>query len=424
MTDNRMRLGWFVNYLVPAWNQPWSGNAGEEWLDGRFYVDMARSLDRAGFDVMMFEDSTYVSDMYNGTFEGELKYTVRSPKHDPLQLIPMLAEVTEQLGFVATMSSSFYPPYLLARLISTLDHLTGGRIGWNVVTSAGRQPAQNFGLDDLPPHDQRYEIASELIEVVEKLWGVRIDPEADPTAGRINHHGTYYDVAGALNTLPPLQGRPVISQAGGSPTGRDFAAKTADMIVSSTAGIDDMRAYRTEIRERAAHHGRNPDDVRILFMIAPFLAETQAIAERHRDERLAVSDDRAQRQLVMMSDDVDWAQFSLDEPLPTLTTNGSQSVLDQFRKWAGTRTLREAAASMEVESVPLAGTASSVADEMQHVFEEVGGDGFLFFGGGGGMLTRHYVEQVCTGLVPELQNRGLVRTEQPEGLFKSRLMAP
>ncbi|MET1052287.1 MAG: LLM class flavin-dependent oxidoreductase [Mycetocola sp.] len=414
MTENRMRLGWFVNYLVPAWNQPWSGNAGEEWMDGQFYVDMAQSLDRANFDVMMLEDSTYVSDSYAGTFEGELKYTVRSPKHDPIQLIPMLAEATRQLGFVATMSSSFYPPYLLARLLSTLDHMTEGRVGWNVVTSAGRLPAQNYSMADLPPHDQRYEIAAELIEVVEKLWRTR---------GPINHHGTYYDVPGALNTLPPLQSRPVISQAGGSPTGRDFAARTADMIVSSTVGIDDMRAYREEIRQRAAHHGRNPDDVRILFMIAPFLAETQALADRHRDERLAVSDTRAQRQLVMMSDDIDWAQFSLDEPLPDVSTNGSQSVLDQFRKWAGGRTLREAAASMEVESVPLAGTPETVADRMQHVFEEVGGDGFLFFGGGGGMLTRHYVEQVCEGLVPELQRRGLVRTQQPAGLFNSRLMA-
>ena len=125
----------------------------------------------------------------------------------------------------------------------------------------------------------------------------------------------------------------------------------------------------------------------------------------------------------MMSDEIDFAQFSLDEPLPAFETDGSKSILAAFQKWGAGRPLREAAASDEFEAVPLCGTPATVADQMQEVFEEVGGDGFLIFAGGGGMITRRYIDQVCDGLVPELQRRGLVRSTQPEGYFKQRLLA-
>lgn len=434
MPSNRMRLCWFVNYLVPGWNVPWSGNAGSEWMNGEFYVDMARSLDRAGFDAMMLEDSNYLSDIYGGTLEAELKYTVRGPKNDPLPLIPVLAAATERLGFVATMSSSFYQPFLLARLVTTLDHLTGGRVGWNVVTSSSHLAAQNFSMDELPPHDERYLIAEELVEVVKKLWtswdrdAVVMDRETGTYVDHtkvhtIDHYGKYFSVRGPLNALPPVQDLPPVFQAGGSPTGREFAARSADVIVSSAKGIDEMRDYRDEVRRRAELNGRNPDDIKILFMIAPFLEDTDELAKRRRAERMTVTDERAKRRMLMMSDEVDFARFELDKPFPQEVgeTNGSQSILKQFRKWAGDRPLREAAAADEFEAVPLAGTPATVADEMQHVFEEVGGDGYLLFGGGGGMLTRRYIDQVCDGLVPELQRRGLVWNEAPSMPLNRRL---
>lgn len=428
----RMRLGWFINFLTPAWNQPWSGTTGDEWMNGDFFVDMARSLDRAGFDCMMLEDSTYISDVYGGSAEAELKFTVRAPKSDPLPLIPLLAAATEHLGFVATMSTSFYQPFLLARLLTTLDHLTDGRVGWNVVVSGGRLAGRNFGMDELPAHDTRYEIAEEFVEVVQKLWtswdadavvmdratGTYVDSTKVHT---IDHHGPHFDVRGPLNALPPLQGRPPIFQAGGSSVGRSFAAKHADTIVSSAKGVDEMRDYRDEVRAKAVEFGRNPDDVRILYMISPFVEATDELARRRREERFQITDERARRRLLMMSDEIDMAQFPLDEKFPDIVTDSSKSITDAFRKWAGDRTLREAAASDEFEAVPLAGTPATVADEMQRVFEEVGGDGFLLFAGGGGMLTRRYIDQICDGLVPELQRRGLVRTVQPSGTFKQRL---
>ncbi|MFT4042337.1 MAG: NtaA/DmoA family FMN-dependent monooxygenase [Gordonia sp. (in: high G+C Gram-positive bacteria)] len=430
----RMRLGWFINYLTPAWNQPFSGDTGDTWMNGDFFIDMARSLDRAGFDCMMLEDSTYISDVYGGSAAAELKYTVRAPKSDPLPLIPLLAQATEHLAFVATMSTSFYQPFLLARLLTTLDHLTGGRVGWNVVVSGGTLAGKNFGIDTLPPHDTRYEIAAEFVDVVQALWrswdsdAVVLDKAtgtfADSDRVRpIDHHGRYFDVRGPLNALPPLQGRPPIFQAGGSPVGRSFAAKYADTVVSSARGVDEMRDYRQEVRAKAMEFGRNPDDIRILYMVSPFVEETQELADRRRAERLAVTDERAERRLVMMSDEHDMAQYSLDEPFPAITSDSSQSIMAAFAKWAGDRPLREAAAADEFEALPLAGTPETVADRMEEVFREVGGDGFLIFAGGGGMLTRRYIDQICDGLVPELCDRGLVRRRVPAGTFRERLFS-
>ena len=137
-----------------------------DWANGRFYVDMARSMERACFDFMMIEDTVMVADAYGGTMEGSLKHSVFAPKHDPLPLAVQVAANTTKLGVVATMSTSFYPPYLLARLASTVDSIAGGRFGWNIVSSAEDRAAQNFGLDGLPEHDERYNVADEYFDVV------------------------------------------------------------------------------------------------------------------------------------------------------------------------------------------------------------------------------------------------------------------
>jgi FMN-dependent oxidoreductase (nitrilotriacetate monooxygenase family) len=318
--------------------------------------------------------------------------------------------------------------------MTTLDHLTEGRVGSNVVVSGGVLAGKNYGMDELPPHDERYEIADEFVDVVTALWE-SWDEDAlglDHATGTyvdsakvrpIDHHGKHFDVRGPLNALPPLQRRPPIFQAGGSPVGRSFAAKHADTIVSSAKGVDDMRDYRDEVRAKAVEFGRNPDDIRILYMVSPYLEETDELARRRRAERFAITDERAERRLLMMSDEIDMKQFSLDEPFPDIVSDSSTSIVDVFRKWGAGRSLREAAASDEFEAVALTGTPATVADQMQHTFEEVGGDGFLLFGGGGGHLTRRYIDQVCDGLVPELQSRGLVRSVQPDGLFKQRLLS-
>jgi len=169
LQPKRFHLGWFVNFTVDAWNGPWASSNGPDWTGG-FYIDMARALDRACFDYMILEDTCMVSDAYGGSFETSLKHAVFAPKHDPVPLVPLIAQATSRLGVVATMSTSFYPPFLLARLSATLDHICRGRFGWNIVTSGEDRAAQNFGMEKLTEHDLRYDIADEYVDLVCQLW--------------------------------------------------------------------------------------------------------------------------------------------------------------------------------------------------------------------------------------------------------------
>jgi FMN-dependent oxidoreductase (nitrilotriacetate monooxygenase family) len=428
-------LAWFGNFTTPEWNGPYAGNDPYAWTNGDFYVDMARSLERAGFDYFMIEDSLMVSDIYGGTAELELKHARYAPKHDPMPLIPLMAKATKHMGFIATASATFYPPFMLARMMSTLDHLTEGRVGWNIVTSSEDRAAQNFGYDKLPEHDLRYEMAAEYVDIVTQLWdawapdAVVMDPEtgryADHTKVHpINYRGKFHSVRGPLNTLRSPQGRPVICQAGGSPKGRAFAARNADTLLAIPAGVAEMKAYRDDIRARAAEYGRNPDDLKVMFVVTPILGATEEEAQQRKAERDANLQYNLELQLVHMAAimEIDMSPFGLDEPLPDhITTNGHQSSLNQFLAANQGKTLREAASEWRIaESVELVGTPASVADQMEEVMDEVGGDGFLFFGQ---PVSRRYLNEICEGLAPALQKKGLVRTTYDHKLFRDNLLA-
>jgi FMN-dependent oxidoreductase (nitrilotriacetate monooxygenase family) len=432
-SDPRFHLGWFMNFMAPgSWRGNWGGSDGENWADGEFYVDFLKSLERACFDYMMIEDSSMVPDAYGGTTEVELKQSLYAPKHDPVMLVPLLARATSRIGIVATMSTSFYPPFLLARAMSTLDHITHGRVGWNIVTSSEHRAAQNYGMDQLWEHDERYERADEFVDVVEALWS-SWEPDAmvmDRETGRYVDHtkvkpidfkGRYFSVRGPLNTLPSPQGRPVYCQAGGSPRGREFAARHADTIITASAGIESMKEYRNDVRRRMETYGRDPDSCKLLFVISPILADTVADAERTLERMREATDWNAERALAHLSalTENDFSQFDLDAPVPRLTTNGHRSTLADFLKQGGGgKTLREAAAGWNINAVDLVGTPETVAERMGEVMAEVGGDGFLI----SGMLSRQYIGQITEGLVPALQRRGLVRTEYTYPHFRDNLM--
>jgi FMN-dependent oxidoreductase (nitrilotriacetate monooxygenase family) len=398
---------------------------------------MARNLERAGFDFMMFEDSTLVSDTYGGSTENDLKHGLHSPKGDPVPLLPVLAQHTSKMGFIATMSTSFYPPFILARVMATMDHLTRGRVGWNVVTSSEDLAGQNYGLDQLLPHDERYVMATEYIEVVKALWdswepgAIVADRESGVLADHtkvhpINHVGKYFKVRGPLNLPAGPQGHPVICQAGGSPAGRDFAAKHANVLLSQPSGVDAMKAYRDDIRDRAAKHGRDPDAVKVMYIVQPVLGETQADAEEVARRRYELTQDQIESVLGIMSitTEVDFKQFDLDQPLPDdVSTNGHQSGLDQFKKRAAGRTVREALMSTATESVQLIGTPDSVAEQMEEVIETIGGDGFLIRGEPVRTHSRRYVDEIASGLAPALRRRGLIRSDYTQPTFKENLAA-
>jgi FMN-dependent oxidoreductase (nitrilotriacetate monooxygenase family) len=427
----RFHLAWFLNFVPDAWNDTW-GSDGEPW-DGGFYIEVAQALERACFDYMILEDKSMVADAYGGTMEMDLKHGI-APKHDPAPLASLLSYTTSRLGIVPTLSTSFYPPFLLARLCSTIDHLSSGRMGWNIVTSAEDRAAQNFGLDRLYEHDLRYEMADEYLDLVTQLWeswepdavvqdrerGVYADYRKVHT---IDFEGRFYKCRGPLNTVRPPQGKPVLCQAGASPKGRAFAAKYADTIIAVGGDVQEMRAYRDDIRSRVEEYGRKPDDCKVLFLVSPIVADTDDEAHAKAD-RWSNDPHFIEYTLAEISSitEIDFSQVDLDQPLPEVTTNGERGSLEAFARRGKDKTLRELVSTSGLaETIELVGSPDTVADLMGEAMEEIGGDGFL--------ITspvmrpnRRYVIEITDGLVPALQRRGLVRSSYTFDQFRDNLL--
>ena len=432
----KFHLGWFMNFIPPEWDTPWASPDVAQWPNGRFYVDMARSLERACFDYIMIEDTVMVADAYGGTMEGALKHSAFAPKHDPVPLATQIACNTSHLGVVATMSTSFYPPYLLARLCSTVDSIAQGRFGWNIVSSAEDRAAQNFGLEGLPEHDERYNVAEEYFDVVNQLWdsweadAVVMDRQTHTFADyrkvhTIDFDGKYFTSRGPLNTVPSPQHRPTFLQAGASPKGRQFAAGAADAIIAVGTGVEGMKEYRDDVRARAKASGRNPDDIKLFFVVSPTIAATEAEA-REAHQRFGASDRFVEKALVAISSntEIDFKQFDWDKPLPEgLTTNGERGSLEHFMRGdgsAGPKTLRQLAVDWATTGVEFIGTPQQVARRMGETMEEIGGDGFLIMKPGWD-LNRSYISSITDGLVPELQRLGLTRTEYTQKTLRQTL---
>ena len=429
-------LGWFLQgSSVQAWGEPWTGAIGRDWRVPDLFVEMTRALERACFDYVLIEDSSYVGESFGGSRDVYLRSALSVPRQDPSVLASILTQATSHIGIVPTFATFAYPPYLLARLIATLDQVSAGRIGWNMVTGSSDVAARNFGLDGLPEHDLRYDMADEYMQVVNGLWdswepGAMVaDAEtgifADPAkVHSVDFEGRFYKSHGPLNSGPCVQGRPVIAQAGGSPRGRRFAAGHADTIVAGSKGVDAMRAYRDDVRRLAAASGRNPDSVKLLFLIAPIIGESEAEAQLKKASRAEWAVRRLDQRMAHFSKitNIDFAKLDLDAPVGELTTNGHQASLNEFLKKAAGKTLRQAMGDYEstVGSVELVGTPDSVADQMGEVMAAVGGDGFLFSLPN---VSRRVVAEVADGLIPALQRRGLTRQTYEHTHFRDNLLA-
>src|SRR5271169_3911663 len=313
-------LGWFTNFTQGDWINPVSQGTGN-W-DGKFFVDMALAMERACFDYIMLEDTLMVSEAYRGTAEATLKYGLQVPKHDPIPLAAMIAAATSRLGVVATMSTMAWPPFMLARVSTTLDHIAGGRFGWNIVTSGEDTAAQNFGLDKLPPRELRYAMADEYMELVNRLFdswepdAVVMDRERGIYADwrkvhPIDFEGEFFKCRGPLNTAPSPQRRPTFVQAGGSPRGRAFAAKHADSIIAPAYLLAGMKEYRDDVRRHAVGFGRNQDDIKVLYLVYPFLGETGDEA-KDKYQRLVDSDGIIEAALASVGQitDIDFSKFA------------------------------------------------------------------------------------------------------------------
>jgi FMN-dependent oxidoreductase (nitrilotriacetate monooxygenase family) len=275
-------------------------------------------------------------------------------------------------------------------------------------------------MDELPPREVRYAMADEYVDLVCRLFdsweadAVVMDRERGVYAYSTKVHpihfkGEFFKCRGPLNTVPSLQGRPVFVQAGGSPRGRAFAAKHADSIIATANGIAGMKEYRDDVRAHAARFGRNPDDIKVLYLVYPILGETGEEA-RAKHRRMVTSPGFIEAALASVGSitDIDFSQFDLDAPLPRITTNGEQGSLDKFAQWGSGKTLRQLASERFDSGLDLIGTPDEVANRMAAAIEAIGGDGFLIstpFQ----RISRRIINEVCEGLVPALQRRGLAR---------------
>ena len=392
------------------------------------WLELARICEAGCFDAIFLADVVGLYDTYGGSADTSLREGMQVPVNDPMLLIPAMATVTEHLGFAFTSSVLAAHPFIFARQISTLDHLTGGRVAWNVVTSYLQNAAQSLGFDRLPKHDERYARAEDYMEVCYKLWegswtddAVRADTErrvyADPAEVRpINHAGPYYSVAGPHLCEPSPQRTPVIFQAGSSDRGRDFAARHAEcvFVVAASRGLTRIAA---DIRARTLAAGRDPADVKIIAGLSPVVGGTEAEARAKHEDYLESLSLEAGLAHLSGNLNVDLSHIDPDQPLETFTTEGVRgpvkSLLDSAP--AGTRTFGDLV-KLNMAGQFLVGSPEQIADGMQRRVDQ-GVDGFnLVYATTPGTFV-DFIE----GVVPVLAERGLVQREYQPGTLRDKL---
>ena len=385
-----------------------------------YYREMAQLAERGKFDFFFIADTPAAR-------TENLKAWSRSPLFmnvlEPLTLLAAIAGSTTHIGLGATASTSFYEPYNIARLFSSLDHISHGRAAWNVVTSANDYAARNFGLDRLPPHADRYAKAKEFIDVVQALWDSWEDgafvydkatcqsfiPEKQHL---VDHSGKYFTVHGVLNLERPPQGRPVIIQAGASDTGRDFAAEYAEVVFGSSGNLDGAIAFYRDLKERMGKFGRHPDDLKIASGISVVIGESEQEARDKLDswQELVHPDVGVLR----LSQDLetDLSDLPLDEPVPVsripATSNLHKAYFDEI---AGLirqgLTLREITRRFNRAKATFCGTPTQVADHMESWIEAGACDGFMI----SFVALPSTMQDFVTKVVPELQRRGVFRND-------------
>lgn len=403
MTARQMKLGaflWATGHHIAAWRHPKAHvTAG---IDIDHYIQLARTAEAAKFDMVFCEDAA-------GLREANIdiaSQTSRSIGFEPISLLSALAAQTSRIGLVSTASTSYNEPYGLARTFLSLDHLSGGRAGWNLVTSASPIEAANFGSTGLKPHADRYERAREFAEVVAGLWHGKLDEAS-------SHAGQSFSVRDPLDLPRSPQGAPVMVQAGASDVGRDLAARTADVVFTAAQTFEEARAFYDDLKRRMAAYEREPDDIKIMPGVAPVVAETEAEAqEKYAELQELIPDDVGVALLSSYLSTSDLWRYPIDGPLPQLPeSEGMKSrqalVIEQSRRdGLSIRQLARHFAGARGHW-QIVGTAAQIADELQARFEGGAADGF-------NVMPSYFpgeLDAFAMLVVPELQRRGLFRTD-------------
>jgi FMN-dependent oxidoreductase (nitrilotriacetate monooxygenase family) len=403
---------------VGLWRHP--DSQAHRYRELGFWLETARILERGRFDALFIADALGPLEVYQGRVDAALRDGVQTPTDDPLLAISAMAAVTDRLGFAVTVSSSYERPYQFARKMTTLDHLTGGRIGWNIVTSALDSAARNLGLERQVPHDERYAVAEEFMEVVYKLWesswhddAVVHDVEAgmfiDPSRVRaIAHAGRYFQVPGIALSEPSAQRTPALYQAGTSPAGKAFAARHAEGVFLSTYSPALARGMVRDVRARAREAGRDPQSLKFLAIATVIVADTEESARaKHADyARYASVEGSLARYSALMQ--IDFSTLDPDLPLEYAETEGIRGVVEAFTRRDPTRqwTPRQIGEFVAVSGGgPLfVGSPQQIADELERWMDEAEVDGFNIADPVPPATLRDFVDLV----VPELQRRGRV----------------
>ena len=407
-------------HSLGMWRHPKTEFTTDNWARPELYQHIAKTCERGLFDMVFFADLNYISDTYTGSLAPALRYAAQAPEHDPIPLIGWMAAVTEHIGLGATFSSSNQHPFYAARMWATLDHLTGGRAAWNVVTSINRNQQANYGTERADA-DTRYDQAHEYMEVCRKLWdsweedAVVMDQEgavfADPDkVHRIEHEGQFFKSRGPLNVVRSPQNGPAILQAGTSPKGMDFAAKYADGIFAIQPHPESAAKYFADVKGRMETMGRDPNHCRILFGAQPIIGETEAEAREKQEEHNELVPLDAGMTILSAHLDYDLSQIPLDADMTTREEPELQRMRTRFMRPDGTSmTLREVAHrhGQGVGLPQFVGTVKSVADQMEAFIDTVGGDGFMLTP----IFSPGAIDEFVDLLVPEFQRRGLYRTE-------------
>jgi FMN-dependent oxidoreductase (nitrilotriacetate monooxygenase family) len=385
------------------------------------FISMAQLAERGCFDIFFIADTPAAR---TDNLYAWKRFPFFMNVFEPITLLSALAVATKHIGLGATASTSFMEPYNLARQFASLDHLSHGRAAWNVVTSANDYAARNFGLDKLPPHAERYDKAKEFMEVVEALWDTwEDDAFVHDKANALNfipekqhavhHDGKYFNVHGALNIARAPQGKPVIIQAGASETGKDFAAKTAEVVFASDPTVEKGKVFYDDLKSRVVKFGRSPDQLKILTGLSVVIGATAEEAEAKYQHLQSMIHPDVGRMRLAQDLETDLSDLPLDEPIPEeripATSNFHRAYFDYIVNMIRVEklTLREMCMRYERGNVTFRGTAEQVADHMQEWLDAGAADGFMmiFHTMPGGM--QDFVEQV----VPLLQERDLMKRE-------------
>jgi FMN-dependent oxidoreductase (nitrilotriacetate monooxygenase family) len=414
-----------------TWRHP--SSQASRYNDIEYWTNLAKELERGCFDCLFIADVVGVYDVYRGTAEMALKDAAQVPVNDPFASISAMAAVTTNVSFGVTAALTFEQPYILARRLSTLDHLTKGRVAWNVVSSYLNSAALNVGMDKQVAHDARYDMADEYMDVMYKLWEGSWEDSAvhrDKTTGiftdgskvhPIRHEGKYYKVPGFHLCEPSPQRTPVIFQAGASGRGRQFASKHAEGMFVLTTSVEQAREMTDNIRSLAEKEGRSRDSIKIFTLLTVITGATDEAAQQKYEEYLSYASPEGMLSLYGGWTGIDFSTYDPDQPLEALANDSLRTTLESLthgdsRKWTVGDVIQQRC--IGGLGPVLVGGPEKVADELERWVDEGGIDGFNLAYAITPGTTTDFIDYV----VPELRRRGRAQSSYQPGTFREKLL--